>query len=419
MARSEPALRVLTLGDLWTLLRRHLSIVLLAALVAGGGTYAFGSLAPARYRATATLYILRQSSESGQTSEEFSLALKVVNDCTYLLKSHAVLDPVIQELQLDMDYAALQEAVSITNPEDSRILAVTAQADSPAMARDIVNTICILGTETIRAVMDYGQIRLYEYAIAETTPCNRPTLTMCLLAAAGGAALVLGLFLLQFLLDDRIQGEEDLEALGIPLLGEVAGLRGREARENWKALRTELLFRAENQQVLAVAGCRRGDGRTTTALQLGRELAALGKQVLVIRADLRRSTDSTGLSQILRGEAALRDCVHATRHPGLFMLPPGKRPEEPVELLSGQAFPALLEEAKEAYDWILLDTPPLDRFIDAAILASHSDGAVLVVRRDGISRQEAEKCLAKLARSGSPVLGAILTHAPTPLTTSE
>ena len=115
MKQAEAELRQLTLEDLWTLLRRNLLPVVLAAVVALSAVLAANWLLPARYRATATLYILYQEDESCQTSEDFNLALKMINDCTYLLKSHAVLDPVIGELGLDMDYRGRNCSWSMTS----------------------------------------------------------------------------------------------------------------------------------------------------------------------------------------------------------------------------------------------------------------------------------------------------------------
>ena len=415
MNHNESPLRPLTLADLWMLLRRHIALMLLASAVTAVAAFTVGSLMPARYRATATLYILRQSDGGNQTTEDFTLALKVVNDCTYLLKSHAVLDPVIRELGLDMNYQELYDGVSTTNPEGTRILAVTAEAKSPATAKAIVDAICVIGIENIRAVMDYDQVSLYEYAIAEENPCNRVSVVACLLAAAGAAVLVYCVFLVEFLLDNHIGTEEDLTQLGIPFLGDVPGLSGEDAREAWKTLRANLLFSGRGARCIAILSCHKGEGRTTTALQLGRGLAALGKRVLVIRGDLRRGTDSTGLSQILRGEAVLSDCLRPTRYPGLTMLPPGKRPENPVDLLGSDAFPLFLEEARQKYNCILIDTPPLGRVIDGAVIASCCDGALLVVRKNGVTIPEARKTLSRLQRSGSRLLGAVLTHAPTPV----
>lgn len=420
MKQAEAELRQLTLEDLWTLLRKNLLPVALAAVVAFSAVLAVNWLLPARYRATATLYILHQEEESGHTSEDFSLSLKMINDCAYLLKSHAVLDPIIWELGLDMDYRELYDAVSTANPEGTRLLTITAEASDPGQAKAIVDAICVIGMETIRVAMDYDQVSLYDYGIPEAEGLRRISLPLCLVISLGAAALVYGLFLLAFLLDDRIYTESDVtEGLGVPFLGELPGLKGDEARQCWHALRAELRFSGKNARCIAIAGWAKGEGRTTTALQLGRGLAALGKKVLVIRGDLRRGTDSEGLSQILSGKAGISDCIRPAKHPGLFMLPPGKQPEDPSEQLSSDAFPALLEAVRQEYDWIFIDTPPLSKCVDGMVISSCCDGAIMVIRQGSVTLREARRCLSRLNRSGTKLLGAVLTHAPTPMEDSK
>jgi capsular polysaccharide biosynthesis protein len=90
------------------------------------------------------------------TSSDFSLALNVVNDCTYLLRSHKVLDDVITELNLDVDYDTLTEKISTANPEGTRILEVIVRSDTPEHAREIVNCVCLVGAE---AITDAGDLR--------------------------------------------------------------------------------------------------------------------------------------------------------------------------------------------------------------------------------------------------------------------
>ena len=418
--KQEAELRQPTLEDLWILLRKNLLPVALAGLVAFAAVLAANWLVPPRYRATATLYILHQEEAGGHTAEDFNLSLKMINDCAYLLKSHAVLDPIIGELGLDMDYRELYDAVSTANPEGTRLLTITAEAADPREAKAIVDAICVIGMQTIRAAMDYDQVSLYEYGIPETEALRGIPLPLCLAIPLGAAALVYGLFLLTFLLDDRIYTESDVtEGLGIPFLGELPGLKGDEARQSWHALRTELRLCCKSCRCIAITGWAKGEGRTTTALQLGRGLAVLGKKVLVIRGDLRRGTDSIGLSQILAGSADLSDCIRPAKHLGLFILPPGKQPEDPAELLSGDALPGLLEELRQEYDWVLIDTPPLSQRIDGMIISACCDGALLVLRQGAVSLPDARRCLSRLKRSGTRLLGAVLTHAPTPMEDSN
>jgi capsular polysaccharide biosynthesis protein len=182
--------------------------MLLLAVLTAGGLYSLNYLLPPRYASTATLYILRQSSNDQQISEDFSLALNVVSDCDHLLKSHSVLDAVIENLALDISYKDLRSSVSTNNPDSTRILEVTAEAQTPARAKAIVDSICTIGTDKIRQAMGFAQVNLYEYGIWDSEPCNRITPLHCVLGFCVGAAAVYCLALLAFLLKPSREPEK-------------------------------------------------------------------------------------------------------------------------------------------------------------------------------------------------------------------
>lgn len=182
---QNSASKIVTLKDLWEVFVHRLWIILLAAVVAGGGFFAVDRISfTPQYASTATLYILRQadSATASDASSDFSLALKVVNDCTYLLKSHTVLDEVIGRLHLDVSYEDLYDCVSTSNPEDTRILEVTVRSDSPENAKRIVDQVCTIGAQRIEDAMGFQQVNLYEFGTTDPEPCNRTGLTTFLLA---------------------------------------------------------------------------------------------------------------------------------------------------------------------------------------------------------------------------------------------
>lgn len=209
----ESNLPLLTLGDLWRIFRRCWGTMLLLAVLAAAGLYGLNHILPPRYASTATLYILRQSSNDQQISEDFSLALNVVSDCDHLLKSHSVLDAVIENLALDISYKDLRSCISTNNPDSTRILEVTAEAETPARAKAIVDSICTIGTDKIRQAMGFAQVNLYEYGVWDREPCNRVTLLHCALAFGGTAAGVYGIFLLAFLLKPQPPEEKRVKTV--------------------------------------------------------------------------------------------------------------------------------------------------------------------------------------------------------------
>lgn len=221
----EEHIRVITLKDLWDVFRHRFLLMVLAAIIVMGGMFAFNKITfTPQYDSTATLYILRQSNDGSDPDSyyDFSLALNLVNDCDHLLKSHAVLDAVIQELNLDMDYEDLYGRVSVANPEETRVLEVTVAADSPEMAKKIVDKVCEKGTVKIDEAMGIKQVNLYEYGVLDPEPSNRTGLLMYLLMGMVAAVFVYSYYLVRFLLDDRIRTDEDIERhLGLSILGEI------------------------------------------------------------------------------------------------------------------------------------------------------------------------------------------------------
>lgn len=217
--------RVITLEDLWVIfLKRFWIMVLAAVFCAGGAFWAVRLTFVPRYESTAVLYILRQDGSDTVTgsSDDFSLALKVVNDCDYILKSHSVLDEVIHALSFNISYEELAKTVSTSNPDSTRILEVTVEADTPQAAKEIVDAVCEIGQEKIAEAMGFNQVNLYEYGTLNGIPCNRTGILAFLVLGFTVAVLVYAFFLILFLLDDKIRTEEDIERyLGLSLLGDI------------------------------------------------------------------------------------------------------------------------------------------------------------------------------------------------------
>ena len=186
-------------------------------------------------------------------------------------------------------------------------------------------------------------------------------------------------------------------------------------QEAYKVLRTNLQFCGQDIQVIAITSCNENEGKTTVELHLARSLAELGKEVLLIDTDMRKSVlagrnsnakDVVGLSELLTGMVALGEALYQTQYPTLQLIFAGKYPPNPVELLNGKYFSALIKETRKAYQYVIIDTPPLGRVIDAAVVAPNCDGTVLVVGNSTRYRQ-AQDVVEQLKKSGSKILGVV------------
>ena len=224
MERKE-YIRVIELKELWEVFVTRLVLIVLVAVISTTGFFVFDRIHyTPEYKSTATLYILRQSDEvsSSEAANDLNAALKVVNDCTHLIKSHTVLDQVIVDLDLDITYKTLFNSVSTENPDNTRILQVTVKSHSPEDAKRIVDRICELGSEAITEAMGFEQVNLFEYGVLEKNPCNKTGFISFALMGALCAAATYVVYVIIYLLDDTLRTTEDIERyLGLSVLGEI------------------------------------------------------------------------------------------------------------------------------------------------------------------------------------------------------
>lgn len=187
-------------------------------------------------------------------------------------------------------------------------------------------------------------------------------------------------------------------------------------QEAYKVLRTNLQFCGQDIKVIAITSCNENEGKSTVSLHLGKSFAELGKKVLVVDADMRKSVIAGrntsarayyGLSEVLTGMKESSDCIYSVNNLSMNILFAGQYPPNPVELLSGQHFSNFVTENREIYDYIIIDTPPLGQVIDAAVIAKNCDGAVLVLGDSKIHYKDAKVVVDTITKSGCKMLGVI------------
>lgn len=162
------------------------------------------------------------------------------------------------------------------------------------------------------------------------------------------------------------------------------------------------------------------EGKSSISMNVMRTLAGYGKNVLLIDADLRRSTlarryrfsytgqDAYGLAQYLAGKCELEEAVYQTDIPGAYVLPAGREVLNSMQLLASPRFADMMDTVKENFDYILVDTPPAGVIVDAMEIAKYCDGAVIVVAYNRGRNQDIADVTANIAKTGCKVLGAVM-----------
>ncbi len=192
--------------------------------------------------------------------------------------------------------------------------------------------------------------------------------------------------------------------------------------ESYRSVRTSLLLsRAGGVSSIVVTSALPREGKTATAANLAVVLSQLGKRVLLIDADLHKPrlheiflvSNRTGLVSMLAEGVPFESAIANTAVPDLFLLPSGPASPNPSGLLSSEAMRELLERARNDFDHVIIDTPPLLPVADAIVLANLTDGAILCVKAGQTSRDQVMRIRDRMARSGIRILGVLLNAATT------
>ncbi len=239
-----------------------------------------------------------------------------------------------------------------------------------------------------------------------------------LIVAAGALLGLLVGLRLAFLLErsySKIRSAEELEHLaGLRALGTVPHMTAKEenklylachfdpkssAAEAYRSIRTGLLLSAggDGPCVLLVTSAVDQEGKTTTALNIASALAQTQKRALLVDADMRRSSvhrplgieKGAGLSTCLSDGVEPKEVVRESEVPSLSIITAGPTPENPSELLGSKAMSSFLEWARQDFDFIVIDSPPVAAVTDASVLAPVADGVLMVVRADRTLRRAA------------------------------
>lgn len=191
-------------------------------------------------------------------------------------------------------------------------------------------------------------------------------------------------------------------------------------KEAFNTLRTNLIFSGKSIKTVVITSCFAHEGKSTVSFELARSLAEAGKQVLLVDADLRKSVMVTrhtkergvcGLSQLLSGQVTLDNAIYHTQTEGMDVMFAGPYPPNPTELIGQPAFKEFLADVRSAYDYVLIDAPPLGLVIDAAVIGASCDGSIIVVNSGHVKYRVARSVKDQLEKSGCKVLGVVLNQA--------
>jgi capsular exopolysaccharide synthesis family protein len=424
-------------------LRRRWIVIVALGLLGGLAALVYASTLPTLYKATSSVFV---STSRGETTSELvqgsTFTQENVESYARLVTMPIVLEPVITTLQLDRTPAQLAKAITVDTPLNTVIIEITASSGDAQEAAEIADAVTSSLSSAVAQLSPEGPGG--EPAITMTTvaPANVPTapyspntLFLVLTGVLGGLALAFVFAIASEALDTRLRDAADLARVtDAPLLGTVGRRSGRRSSnlvmrtephgpqaESYRRIRANLEFADIDQRIraLVVTSALVGEGKSTTAINLALALAESSDRVLLIDADLRRSSigrqcgieDAVGLTTVLLGEVTVADAVQ--RWAGAIdILPSGIAPPNPGQLLGSTAMAELMSTLGRSYDFIIVDSPPLLPATDALGLAHLTDGAIVVARWNWTRRGQLARAIESLLAVRARVIGVVLDRVP-------
>ncbi|MEO8908073.1 MAG: polysaccharide biosynthesis tyrosine autokinase [Microbacteriaceae bacterium] len=434
------------LRDYIRVLRKGWILILLLTLVGVAAAAGYSIIKTPEYQATSKVFV---STQGGATVQDLqsgnTFTQQRVQTYADLVATPVVLLPVAAALKLNMTSDDLAKLVTATSPLNTTLIEITATSTSATQAADIANaagsslTTVVQGLETPATPDATSPVKLTRVQAA-TVPQKPSSPNVPLNLALGllvGLALGVGVAVLRETLDNRIRNEHDVELISdVPIVGGIAFDPKAASRplivqadprspraESFRTLRTNLQFLNMEgaSRSFVITSSVSAEGKSTTAANLAIALADAGSRVLVVDADLRRPKladymgleGAVGLTDVLIGRAELVDVIQPWGTGSLYVLPAGKIPPNPSELLGSSIMVNLIALFEKEFDYVLFDAPPLLPVTDAAILSKSAGGALVVVSAGHTHKNQLKGAVAALANVDARISGFIVTMLPT------
>lgn len=421
-----------------------LGATLLGALIA----LAMSMTATPQYEAHARLYVSTTGGApvSNASYQETAASQQIALSLVKLVQSEAVTERVVESLQLDMSPTELAAKMEAAVEPETVLIDLTVTDSSPVLAREIANANAFEFADFVDELQvrtapstPKPKVTLVKPAATPLAPVSPNVPRNVGLGAVAGLAIGFALASVRRRVIRTVQSAEELEShVGAAALGAVPAVKSSNGdpfewvaanpvlMECFREVRTNLVHLLERRtsRLVTVTSAGLDEGKTTTVCGVAMALSGAGFRVLVVDADLREAalsrrldlSSEAGLAEIVDGVVEPSDVIRSIQRERVDVLPAGQLSTQPSEMLGSRATEKLLQQMAESYDYVVVDTPAVLAFTDAAVIATHSDGVILAARYAQVDDEDLAAAVARLARVDATVLGAVLTFAPMPNT---
>lgn len=446
----------LTVKDVFLALWHSILLIIAASLIGmvafGGFTYCF---VDPEYTATAKLYVYNEKNDERYiTTGDLTVSKSLVDTYLIIIRSDPVLEQVAEKLRgtyPDLTAKKINGLLTGSAINETEAFYISATSQNRQMAADIVNEIVAIVPDEIIRIVKAASVEVIEEAkVPDIDDYNWPIARNAFIGFAIGFILSCGYILLANSMDTTVYGRNEIvNNFKIPVIGiippheEILSKKNKRSKnslkdpnelahrfilsentsfavsEAYRMARTNIFYlpTKDSCKKIVIASAIASEGKSTCGINLSKTLAQAGKKVLLIDADMRRPQiarylamdKKEGLSEYLAG---INDMAEIVRNAdlGIDIIVSGNVSSSSAELLATPRVSKLLDECSKNYDYIIIDTPPVNVVTDATVLADKIDGYLLAVRAGFSNVDDIKQMVHSLEQVDAKILGIMLEN---------
>ena len=457
-----------SIRKLIALLINKLWLLLVVTILFGAGAFVVSKfLISPRYESFTTMYVKNSSiapeKETSVALNDLYASKSLASTYMTVLSSNAVMEQVgnhlterhaIEDLEQifrvknkKISISSIKQCFSMTAVNETEVIKITANTTDPAISAEICNIMADIAPEFLIRVVGAGSVEIIDRAVPEKTPVSPNVPLVSLIGAIIGFSMAVFFVLLIDYFDDTIKDSDELsKRYNKAILGEVQTIeldnksknksRSSSAHkirslltdegipfsvvESYKTIRSNVVFTLGTSQkkVIAVSSANPGEGKSTTAANIAIALGQTGSSVLLIDADMRKPvlhkifklSNTEGLSTLIISASKEEDSVKKNVARGLDVLPSGPIPPNPSELLSSDRFKSIIDQFSKKYDYVIIDTPPVNVVSDAMVLKDSITGILMVLKYSSTTYEDLTSSMKQMQLVKANILGFVLNE---------
>lgn len=404
------------------------------------------------YTATLQMYVNPNTTESITSLSDINYAQKLVNTYINFLQTNTFYNQVSEASGLNYTPKQIKLMTQIKAINNTEIFSISVTSHDPNDSYNLVVLMEEIAPAIIKNIKYTAEISVVDPAVLPTIPSKPNILSNTIMGGLSGLILSIAFVVLWEIIDVKLKSQEDLaNKYQIPIIGVIPNfydqkvsnfssllknkilsrnnqdIRFRQGidenkkfivTEAYKSFRTNLLvtLRKEGCKKIIISSPVPEDGKSITTYNIGVSIAQTGAKILIMDCDLRKGTihqyfnirRRPGVSDILSGLASMEHVIYNTNYENLKIMPMGRILPNPSELLGSVYMKELFDKLEKEYDYIIMDTPPINVVSDAATLVKMVDGVVIVVRENTTTYPHINNAIQKCKFVNANILGFVI-----------